>query len=154
MKWRITVLALWLALPLFSEPVQVMYYNSFGDYVLENVHQIDIDIQNTSLQQIRSTLQRFRGGTAMDADLVLIGYGAQSAPTNFFAATAYVDYQIPLGVAISQMPERIPDGQWYIFYIDESLSHHVRARKDHHWASPFRWLAQIGLQNLHYFGPL
>ena len=154
MRRRFTLLVILLSLPLFSEPAEIMYYNFFGDYLSERSFQIDVDIPNISLQEIHSILQSRRESKyPIDADLVIIGYGQRRYPEVFFAATSFINYEIPLNMALSHQPERVPDGKWYIYYIDRSLSGYVRARQDHHWSSPFRWLAQIGLQDLHYFGP-
>lgn len=155
MIWRTTALALCLALPLGAEPVEIMYYNFLGEYLIESPYQVDIEVPGSTLDDIQATLEKFRNSTyAMDSDLVVIGYGPEGSPSEFFAATPFVNYQIPLQNVLDHVPERIPNGKWYVYFINRSLSHYVRARQDHHWASPFRWLAQVGLQNLHYFGPL
>src|SRR5690606_3121281 len=89
----------------------------------------------------------------MDSDLVIIGYGPKGYVQEFFAATASVHQEIPLAQALHREPEFRPDAKWYIYFVNRSYSHYVRAKEDHHWASPFRFLAQVGLQDLQYFGP-
>lgn len=148
------LMALFLALPVFCEPAEIMYYNSFGEYLTERPYQIDMDIHNASLREILAVLKTKRNkNDTINSDLVLIGYGAKGTPQDFFAATKFVNYEIPLRNALEELPTLRPDAKWYIIFVDKSLSHYVRAREDHHWSSPFRWLAQIGLQDLHYFGP-
>lgn len=150
----LSLIFFFLSAHLMSEPATLMYYNSFGDYIVEDPYQVDIEVSDLSLKEIKTMLEKKRrANNAIDSDLVVIGYGDGGAPTDFFAATSFVNYEIPLKNALSHMPARMPNARWYIIYVDKYLSHHVRAKKDHHWASPFRWLAQIGLQDLQYFGP-
>lgn len=154
MIWRTMFLAVAVSLPLFSEPAEIMYFNYFGDYLTEEPYEIDINVDDANLKEIQTILQKRRGTTsAMDTDLVVIGYGPQGEPSEFFAATSFVDYQIPLRMALSHLPTRKPNAKWYLYFINRSISPYVRARQDHHWSSPFRYLAQIGLQDLQYFGP-
>lgn len=154
MIFRTVVLAVLVALPLCSEPAEIMYYNFFGEYLLENSHHIDIDVPHTNLGEIKSMLEKLRqGNLPIESDLVVIGYGPAGSPREFFAATAFTDYQVPLQQVLDHIPSRQPNAQWYFYFIDPSISRYVRERRAHHWSSPFSWLAQVGLQDLHYFGP-
>lgn len=149
-----TALFFLLAFPIFSAPLEIMYYDALGDYITERSFYLDVDVENTSLAELRVMLENERKSNwPMDDDLVIIGYGDNSMPQEFFAATRFTDYAIPLKDALAHQPTITPTGEWRIYFVSKRLSNYVRARKDHHWSSPFRFLALVGLQDLQFFGP-
>lgn len=150
----ITFSYIFLSLTLFSQPAQIMYYNAFGDYITEKPYQIEIN-QDTSLSEMLFTLKKLRKNNNVESNLVVIGYGEDSHPNNFFAATKNINYQLPLFYLLqSNMPIESKNKKWYIYFINSSLSHYVCAKEAHHWSSAFYWLSLIGLQNLINLGPL
>ncbi len=149
----VNLLIFLFAVPIFAEPVEIMYYDFFGDYLVENSYTIDITIQNASLKEIKEILAKKRNkNNDIDSDLVVIGYGPENTPSAYFAASNFTTNTAPLKAALANMPTRMPNAKWYVYYVNKGLSAYVRKREDHHWSSPFRWLANIGLQDLQYFG--
>lgn len=148
-----TFFMLGLSLSLFSQPVEIMYYDFFGEYLKESSYEIDIQVENMSLAQIKAILANKRENQwPIESDLAIIGYGPNGYPNEFFAAFDYVNNQSPLKEALPYLPTRVLGSKWYIYFVNKNISNTVRKQKDHHWASPLRWLAQIGLQDLRYIG--
>jgi hypothetical protein len=152
MNWRAILLAMILSLPLCSENLEIMYYNFVGDYLVERSYQVDINVLNASLKEIKFLLEALRHDEEINnADLVIIGYGPKGYADEFFAATYSINDEVPLRIMLKHVPTYDADSKWYIYYIDKSLSPYIRARYDHHESSPFRWLAHVGMQDLSYF---
>lgn len=145
-----------LSMSLSAERVELMYYNFFGDYLIEDAYDFDIDIANATLVSMKALLQKERflqdkRDDLIESDLVIIGYGCNGTPDEFFAASTNSDSGKKLSEVLQSLPNRLENGKWRIYFIDPNISHYVKARKDHHWASPFRWLALIGMKDLRYF---
>lgn len=153
----LTLLYFLLPLHLFATPVELMYYDSFGDYISESTYEKNVDMANMSLAQLKALLEEARRAHGsshikpLEANLVIIGYGIDGNPEEFFAASPNVDNAAQISKILVKWPDHQVSAKWRVYFIDKYLSGYVTARKDHHWASPFRWLAQIGLQDLQYF---
>jgi len=130
-----------------------MYYDFFGEFLRESPHDLNVDIENMTLAQLKTLLLNIRDSKEkIESDLAIIGYGPNRAPTEFFAAFNNINDQTLVKQALAYLPIRAPNSRWYIYFINDRISYIVRDKKDHHWASAYRWLAQIGLQDLNYTG--
>lgn len=154
-----------LALPSLAERASITYYNYSGEYFTDKYFEIDIDVDTDSLDSVLTQLNKLRKSDEphcafcasykldnhIKSDLVIIGYGQKGVAGEFFAATADINNNMPLAQAIKNLPERYDGAMWRIYFVASDISHYVRDRKDLHWASPFRFLAAIGFNDLEYF---
>jgi hypothetical protein len=116
-------LMLLLSSSLFCEPVEIMYYHFFGDYLIENPYQIDVDIENMNLAQIKTILSNMRDNHwPIESDLAIVGYGQESSPKEFFAAFNSINDQTLFKQAFSSLPVPALGSRWYIYFVNDRIS--------------------------------
>lgn len=142
----------------FCEPAQTMLLSYFGDYLDEDEYSLEIDVNTDSVAKILEKLNVLRDNRhnyqcdKKQSDLVIIGYGNNTRPEHFFAATKNIYDTKPLAKAIKSMPNRQEDGVWYVYFVSKYLSHLVLKPNPSKIFDYPGWLTKIGLRPLEYFG--
>lgn len=148
------------SIPSFCEIASVVYYDYSGDYFTEKYFEIDINPAVDSVANTLNALIQLRGhephcsmckslgiDNKIQSNLVVVGYGPKGKAREFFAATTNIYNSMPLAEVSGELPQ-IDGAKWHIYFINQAISHYFTDKKVHHWASPFGFLAALGLQNL------
>lgn len=157
------LLALCFSINVNAVPAKLLYYKFFGDYLSEKTYQVEVNLEQDSIRDLKALLQNKRThepgcscdictatDKGIDSNLVIVGYG-EGYPEDFFMATENLDQSTPLENIIGAMPKEEQAKTWHIYFIDRELSTYVTEKKTVHPTCPFKSLSEIGQQKLRFF---